>query len=67
MHHYTCGPYHNQCQPNIMPGQGKNYFRKEDYFNKMSIEWLDYVVYSDEQDIKHAHDHGEQRTCRRQF
>ena len=39
----------------------ENNFKKEDYFNKISIEWLDYVAYRDEVDIKHAHNHGEQR------
>ena len=42
----------------------ENNFKKEDYFNKISIEWLDYVAYRDEVDIKHAHNHGEQRIGR---
>ena len=27
----------------------------------MNIEWLDYIAYRDEVDIKHAHNHGEKR------
>ena len=42
----------------------ENNFKKEDYFNKISIEWLDYAAYRDEVDIKHAHNHGEQRIGR---
>ena len=42
----------------------ENNFKKEEYFNKISIEWLDYIAYRDEVDIKHEHNHGEKRIGR---
>ena len=27
--HYTCGPYHNQCQPDIMPDEGKKFYNRK--------------------------------------
>jgi hypothetical protein len=33
-------------------------------FNKISIEWLDYIAYRDEVVIKHEHNHGEKRIGR---
>jgi hypothetical protein len=39
----------------------ENNFKKEEYFNKISIEWLDYIAYRDEVYIKHAHNYGEKR------
>ena len=41
-----------------------NDFKKEEYFNKLSVEWLDYVAYRDSVNIVHAHNHGEQRIGR---
>ena len=39
-------------------------FKKEDYFNKASVEWLDYVAHRDGLDIQHAHNVGEKRIGR---
>ena len=36
-------------------------FIKEEYFNKPSIEWLDYIAQRDRLDIQHAHNVGEKR------
>ena len=42
----------------------ENNFIKKNYLNKMSIEWLDYVAYRDEVDIKPAHNLWRQRIGR---
>ncbi|CAB3981983.1 Zinc finger and SCAN domain-containing 22 [Paramuricea clavata] len=42
----------------------ENNFKKEEYFNKISIEWLDYITYHDEVDTKHEHNHGKKRIGR---
>jgi very-short-patch-repair endonuclease len=39
-------------------------FRKQDFFNKSSIEWLDYVAQRDGVNIEHAHNMGEKRIGR---
>ena len=35
--------------------KAKNAFKKEEYFNTASIEWLDFIAHRDSLDIQHAH------------
>lgn len=39
-------------------------FQKQEYFNKASIEWLDYIAHRVGLDIQHAHNVGEKRIGR---
>ena len=39
-------------------------FKKEEYLNKPSIEWLDYIAQHDGLHIQHAHNVGEKRIGR---
>ena len=59
---YIFGHWHRTCHAATTLDEGpENNFQKQEYFNKASIEWLDYIAHRDGLGFQHADDVDEKR------